>query len=438
MRNRKSRLRRKSTYAAIAAMLAVLCLTGCSGDEAVDDSPETTASALPDTVGSEDGQSITDVRDTEQEGSDTEDQVVQTEQPAATQAPTPAPEVDRSGVFDLFSNMTVGWNLGNTFDSIGAGNSLKSETYWGNPKTTKEMIDEISRQGINTIRIPVTWAEHVGSAPDYLINEEWLDRVEEVVDYCLEDGMYVILDTHHEPDYWMLLDEEHLDNTKAELAAIWTQVAERFKDRDEHLLFEGMNEPRTKGSQNEWNGGTGLERVAVNELNGIFIDAVRATGGNNEDRCLIICTYGNNASVASLQNLKIYDDANIAVAVHMYTPYFFTYDPDGGSILEWDGSMKSDITGTARLLDSFLLKEGIPVIVTEFGAVNKEKPEEVIKWLDDYLGTMNEYGIKCIWWDNGNYSSPGEKFAIFDRRNLSWFSQEIADALVEKATGVGQ
>ena len=121
----------------------------------------------------------------------------------------------------------------------------------------------------------------------------------------------------------------------------------------------------------------------------------------------------------------------------MYTPYFFTYDPDGGSILEWDGSMKSDITGTARLLDTFLLKEGVPVIVTEFGAVNKERPEEVIKWLDDYLGTMNEYGIKCIWWDNGNYSSSGEKFAIFDRRNLTWFSQDIADALVEKASGQG-
>lgn len=410
MRGKKSIACIKVTAMVLTGLLAMVCFTGCgdSREGEVSQNPETTAQPQD-----------------EQEGSDT---FQNTEQP----------EVDRSAVFELFSHMTVGWNLGNTFDSIGAGNSLKSETYWGNPKTTKEMIDEISKQGINTIRIPVTWAEHVGPGPDYPISEEWLDRIEEVVDYCLEDGMYVILDTHHEPDYWMLLDGEHLDDTKAELAAIWTQVAERFKDRDEHLLFEGMNEPRTKGSANEWSGGTGLERVAVNELNGIFIDAVRATGGNNGNRCLIICTYGNNASVAALQNLKIYDDANIAVAVHMYTPYFFTYDPDEGSILEWDGSLKSEISGTARLLDSFLIKEGVPVIITEFGAVNKEKPEEVIKWLEDYLETMNGYGIKCIWWDNGNYTYKGEKFAIFNRKKLTWYSQDIADALVEFAVGAQQ
>lgn len=417
----------------MAALLAAACLAGCGAEAAVDDSPETTATVSPDTTGSEDRQSVAAGQSTQQEGADDEGQMAQTEQPLQTQTSTPAPEVDRSGVFELFSHMTVGWNLGNTFDAIGAGDTLNSETSWGNPKTTKEMIDAISKQGINTIRIPVTWAEHVGPAPDYAINEAWLDRVEEVVDYCLEDGMYVILDTHHEPDYWLLLDEDKLEDTKAELAAIWTQVAERFKDRDEHLLFEGMNEPRTKGSANEWSGGTGPERVAVNELNGVFIDAVRAVGGNNADRCLIICTYGNNVSTASLQNLKIYDDPNIAVAVHMYTPYFFTYDPDDGSVLEWDGSLRSDITGTARLLDSFLVKKGMPVIVTEFGAVNKENTEQVVKWLGDFMGALNEYGIKCIWWDNGNYTSAGEKFAIFDRRNLTWFSQEIADALVENA-----
>lgn len=352
---------------------------------------------------------------------------------SSTVTPVPIGEIDRSHVFELFSHMTVGWNLGNTFDAIGAGDTLSSETYWGNPKTTKEMIDVLAQQGFNTVRIPVTWAEHVGPAPDYMINEAWLDRVEEVVDYCLEDDMYVILDTHHEPDFWMSLAQEDMDATKAELAAIWTQIAERFKDRDEHLLFEGMNEPRTKGSAAEWSGGTGPERVAVNELNGVFIDAVRAVGGKNSERCLIICPYGNNASSAALQNLRIYDDPNIAVAVHLYTPYFFTYDPDQGSILEWDGSLKSEITSTLSLVDSFLLKKDVPVIVTEFGAVNKGRTEEVIRWAEDYLSAMNSYGIKCIWWDNGIYTGQGERFGILDRRNLTWFSREIADVLVENA-----
>lgn len=431
MKNRTSAKGIKAAALTLTALLAAACLTGCGADEPVNPGPEVTASFQPDTETDGNG---SDGQDTGQ--SDSSETF--TEQPDTTEVPTPAPQVDRSEVFELFSHMTVGWNLGNTFDAIGAGNTLETETYWGNPRTAQEMIDAISNQGINTVRIPVTWAEHVGSAPDYTINEEWLGRVQEVVDYCFENNMYVILDTHHEPEYWLSLAEEDMENTKAELAAIWTQVSERFKDYDEHLMFEGMNEPRTKGSANEWNGGTEPERVAVNELNGIFIDAVRAVGGENTDRCLIICTYGNSASTASLQNLKIYEDPNIAVAVHLYTPYFFTYDAEDGGYSEWDGSKMSDITGTLRLLNSNLIQKGIPVIVTEFGAVNKGNTQEVIKWLEDYLGAMNEYGIKCIWWDNGNYTNPGEKFGIFDRRKLTWYSQEIADALVKYAAGAQQ
>lgn len=426
----RGRISEKGIKAAmtLAALLTAACLTGCGAGESAGPGPEATATFQP---GAEDDGSGSDAQDTKQP----DPSEAPTEQPAKAETPTPKPQVDRSGVFELFSHMTVGWNLGNTFDAFGIGNTLDTETYWGNPSTTQEMIDEISKQGINTVRIPVTWAEHVGSAPDYTIDEKWLGRVQEVVDYCFEDGMYVILDTHHEPEYWLSLAEGDMENTKAELAAIWTQVAERFKDYDEHLLFEGMNEPRTKGSANEWNGGTGPERMAVNELNGIFIDAVRAVGGENADRCLIICTYGNNASTASLQNLEIYDDPNIAVAVHLYTPYFFTYDAEDGGYSEWDGSKKSDITGTLRMLNSTMIQRGMPVIVTEFGAVNKGNTQEVVKWLEDYLGAMNEYGIKCVWWDNGNYTNQGEKFAIFDRRKLTWFSQEIADALVEYAAG---
>lgn len=420
MKKRRGGKRIRLAAAAMSVLLTVSQLAGCGDTKTPEDPSEKDVMASPGSSGAGNEQGTADTQEPEQV----------TVQPA-----TPAPEVDRSGVFELFSHMTVGWNLGNTFDAIGAGNTLDSETYWGNPRTTKEMIDAISGQGINTLRIPVTWAEHVGPAPDYIIDEEWLDRVEEVVDYGLEDGMYVILDTHHEPDFWMLLDEDHLADTKAQLSAIWSQVAERFADRDEHLLFEGMNEPRTKGSAKEWSGGTKPEWIAVNELNGAFIDAVRSAGGHNESRCLIICTYGNNASIDAIRNLKIYDDANIAVAVHMYTPYFFTFDPDDGSVPEWDGSLKPDIVGSVKFVDSMLLQKGVPVIITEFGAVNKGVPGEVIKWLEDYLGIMNEYGLKCIWWDNGVYSSSGENFGIFDRRNLAWFSREIADALVENAVG---
>ena len=340
---------------------------------------------------------------------------------------------DRSDVFALLGQIKIGWNLGNSLDAHGTGNTLRSETYWGNPKTTQDMIDEIAKKGFNAIRIPVTYAEHVGGAPEYKIDKEWMDRVQEVVDYAMNAGLFVILDTHHEPDYWLKTDEEHESNAQKELTAIWIQVAERFCDYDEKLIFEGMNEPRLKGSAEEWNGGTASERRMVDTWNQAFVDAVRSTGGNNETRLLIICTYGNNASGNVLKELKIPEDDHIAVAVHMYTPYYFTFDVKEEGYSEWTGKEKASITNTVKQLNANLIQKDVPVIVTEFGAVNKQNSDEVIKWLDDYLGTMNLYGIKCFWWDNNCYDTNGENFGIFNRKTLTWYNEKIADALIRNA-----
>ncbi|MCM1569749.1 MAG: glycoside hydrolase family 5 protein [Roseburia sp.] len=345
----------------------------------------------------------------------------------------PRRETDRTAVFELLSQLNVGWNLGNTLDAFGAGNSPSDETYWGNPKTTKEMIDAVAEQGFRTIRIPVTWAEHIGAAPDYRIDEAWMDRVEEVVNYALDNDMYVILNTHHEPDFWLKPLPENSEKVKEELEAVWSQIAERFKDYDNKLMFEGMNEPRNKGSQYEWNGGTPEERVVINEWNAAFVDAVRAVGGENARRILIICTYGHSPGYSAIKELEIPEDDYIAVAVHMYTPYVFTYEAEEGNISTWDGSKKQELAATLKLIDRYLIQKGVPVLVTEFGAVNKDHTEEVVKWLADYMGLMNAFGIKCYWWDNNLYASDGENFGIFDRANLSWYAPEIADALIENA-----
>ena len=155
--------------------------------------------------------------------------------------------IDRSETFALLNDMKAGWNLGNTLDAH-ASADLTSETSWGNPKTTPEMIQAIAQEGFHTLRIPVTWSKHVSAGPEYKIDAAWMDRVEEVVKYALDCDMYVILDTHHEPDYWLKPQSDGLDEVQNELCAIWQQIAERFADYDEHLLFEGMNEPRIKGS----------------------------------------------------------------------------------------------------------------------------------------------------------------------------------------------
>lgn len=329
---------------------------------------------------------------------------------------------------EIVAAMNVGWNLGNTLDSHGAGNTVSAETRWGNPKTSQEIIDAVADQGFNTIRVPVTWAEHLGPAPDYKIDEKWLERVAEVVDYCINDNMFVILNTHHETDYWLIANGDK-DALCAELSAIWKQIAERFKDYGDLLIFEGMNEPRTKGSAQEWNGGTYAERQTIDAMNQAFVETVRSSGGNNGERCLVLCGYGHNSSAAALSAITVPEDGHTIIAVHAYTPYFFTYDADGG-YSDWDSSKGADIRSMANTLNTKFVLAGIPVIITEFGSVNKKNTQDVVNWIGDYMSAMNKYGIKCVWWDNGLYTSNGENFGILNRKTLKWFNQEIADALI--------
>ncbi len=420
----RERLQISSAFVMLLAM-TTLC-SGCGAER--EQVGEDTATVIEQETISEEMQSVSENAEESQstESTSSADDLQQDNPDTETESFVS----DRSAVFNLLSQMTIGWNLGNTFDAFGAGNTLDAETYWGNPKTTEEMIRTVHDQGFNTIRIPVTWAEHVGPAPDYRIDDAWINRVQEVVDYAYEDGMFVLLNTHHETEFWMNTDPAKEERVTAELTAIWTQIAGHFKDYNDHLIFEGMNENRIKGSADEWNGGTADERAVINRLNQAFIDAVRATGGKNETRCLVISTYGNNAGYTAVKELEIPQDDNIAVALHMYTPYVFTYEADSGNISTWDGEKKKEIVATMKQVEKYLLKNDVPVIVTEFGAVNKNNSKEVIKWAGDYLGTMNSFGVKCIWWDNGIYEGTGEKFGIFDRNNLTWYDPELADTLI--------
>lgn len=331
---------------------------------------------------------------------------------------------------ELVSEMTVGWNLGNTLDSEGTS-GLAAETSWDNPKTTKEMIDTVCERGFNSIRIPVTFANHMGPAPDYKVEEEWMDRVEEVVNYALDDGMYVVLDSHHE-ESWRILDNEHIDAVDEEVRVLWTQIAERFKDYGDHLIFEGLNEPRVRDGMNEWNGGTEEGRACLDRLNQTFVDAVRATGGNNEKRLLLITSFASSHVLITIENLKIPEDDHLAVSIHAYTPYFFTYDGSGGGFYDqWNGRGKADINNVMNDLKRVFLDKGIPVLLTEMGAQDKNgNSADVSEWVVDYMSKAKEYGMPCFWWDNGYYDRGNEHFSIFNRYDLTWYREDVVNAIM--------
>lgn len=349
---------------------------------------------------------------------------------------TPAPETPTPEVItiaditsqELVADMKMGWNLGNTLDSVG-GTALQSERAWGNPTTTQEMIDEVLAQGFNVIRIPVTWEGHFGDGPDYSIHEIWMNRIQEVVDYAYDKGAYVILNMHHED--WHFPSEENKEEASEMITALWTQIAECFKDYDEHLIFEGLNEPRKKGTVYEWNGGDEEGREVVNHFMQVFVDAVRATGGNNTYRHLMVCGYAASSSTEALESIVLPKDDRLIVSVHAYTPYNFALNTAGTDQF----TDAQDIDKLMEDIQKIFLDKGIPVIIGEFGAMNKENEAERVKWATYYLSKAKEIGVPCVWWDNNAFEGSGENFGLFNRRELNWPYPDLLKAMQE-AVGV--
>ena len=332
---------------------------------------------------------------------------------------------------ELVKQMKVGWNLGNTMDSSGT-KSISDETAWGNPQTTKEMIDFVKQSGFNVLRVPVSWQDHI-SGDDYQIDSEWMNRVQEIVNYGIDNDMYVILNTHHED--WYIPKEENAETAKEELAAVWTQIAERFKGYDEHLIFEGLNEPRLKGDLDEWTG-TNDSRKIVSEYANTFVETVRNSGGNNKDRCLMITPYAASSMKENMSSLEIpQNDDKIIVSIHAYLPYSFALDTKGTD--KFDESDMS-IDNVFKDIDEVFLQKGIPVIIGEFGSVNKDQnTAERVKCVNKYLTTAKQYGVPCVWWDNGARFGDGENFGLLERDPVmpGWYYQDIIDEIMKIVNG---
>jgi endoglucanase len=229
---------------------------------------------------------------------------------------------------DIVKEMGVGWNLGNTLDAKMTTLSLYSptaeyETGWGNPVTTKAMMDKIKEAGFKTIRIPITWGEHMDS--NNKVTSAWMKRVKEVVNYAIDDGFYVIINVHHDGN-WCVPDNAHQASVTPKLQALWKQIATEFKNYDDHLIFETLNEPRLEGTPYEWNGGTSESRNIVNKYNETALNSIRSTGGNNASRAVMMPTYAASTTQAALNDFKVPNDKNVIASIHAYSPYFFAMD----------------------------------------------------------------------------------------------------------------
>lgn len=335
-----------------------------------------------------------------------------------------APEID--GQFrtpaQIVQSISVGWNLGNSLDCYeNTFTKVATETSWGNSKTTEKMIMGVKNSGFNAIRIPVTWGEHMDD--NNIINTEWLDRVQEVVDYAYNNDMFVILNMHHDDYLWFNPTEEEYSQDSEKLKAIWKQISERFIDYGDRLLFEGMNEPRTINSELEWQGGTPEERAVINKYEQDFINTVRSTGGNNSNRTLVITSYAASAETAAIDDIAIPDDKNIIVSVHYYAPWKFSEGID--IVFTEDG--KKEITKKFAELKEKFIDKGTPVIIGEFGCVNAADNATRSEYYNYYISSAKANGIKCFVWDNGK-SSGESSFGLFNRNSLSW-NNEILDGI---------
>lgn len=331
----------------------------------------------------------------------------------------------------IVDNMKIGWNLGNTLDCTGSwiSGDLAHETAWGNVKTTKAMIDAVKKAGFNTIRIPVSWGEHMDSQGN--VSKEWLDRVQEVVDYAYGNGMYVILNTHHDTG-WIKLDADSEKEVTKKFKILWKQIAERFKDYDEKLIFEGLNEPRTEGSAKEWTGGTKAEWEVLNRLHKAFVSTVRAGDGYNKTRLLMVTPYAASSSYSAMAALEIPDDDRIIVSIHAYIPYNAAFNGDSGE-KTLSESGKREIDTLMSNIDKLYLSKDIPVIIGEFGSVNKNNTEGRVEIAEYYVSAAKKYGVPCVWWDNGGFGTGSENFGLLNRKTLEWVFPEIVKALTDAA-----
>ena len=318
-------------------------------------------------------------------------------------------------------DVVMGWNLGNSLECP------YTETEWGNPKTTKAMIHAVAEAGFNAIRIPVRWINHVNNTTDMIVNADWLARVKEVVDWCLEENMYVIINSHHEEWYDRNPYYSKQEENNRMLAALWTCIATYFRDYDQRLIFAGTNETTVN-----WAAPTAEQQAVQNSYNQTFVDAVRETGGKNYYRNIVVQTFACSP-YHGLNGFTIPTDkveGRLSVEFHYYDPYEYcgncTYYywgeayKDKGRILA--SSTEKTITNLFDRITNTWAKKGLGVVMGEYGVSNhfteddkQTQQENMQYYLKCVVSEARQHGFAAFAWDNNAFNNGPENFGIFKR-----------------------
>lgn len=360
--------------------------------------------------------------------------------PSYNTSPQPPDSTGMSTAWDLAAKFKLGWNIGNTMEAPGG------ETGWGNPMITESYIQFVKQQGFTAIRLPCAWNwSHLSNEATAQIDPAWLNRVKEVVGYCVNNDMYVMLNIHWDGG-WLEnnVSEQKKDSVTAKQIAFWEQIATAMRDFDEHLMFASANEPAAHDAE---------EVAILLQYHQAFVNAVRSTGGKNSHRVLIVQGPNTSAELtAELMTTLPVDPApnRLMVEVHNYTPAQFCFlseDVSWGKMFYYWGSgnhstiepdrnatwgEESTILADYDKIKQRFIDNGIPVIMGEYGAYRRNGsaniPQDLVKHEAsvDYWTTFTTKealarGIKPFWWDTGG---------ALDRQNNTVKDQRTIDAII--------
>ena len=348
---------------------------------------------------------------------------------------------------ETVNDMGLGWNLGNTFDCFGTWKNIKVPddqiTMWGNVVPTEEMVTTIKKYGFKTVRFPVTWMSFMDESGK--VSDEWMSRVKEVVDWIIKAGLYCILNVHHDGVSGNWLSQGA--HVKARYVTLWTQIATTFKDYDDHLILESMNEV-------EYKTGNDFDFNSLYTLTQAFVDTVRGLGGKNADRLLLISGMNTNLESTCSAGYKMpTDKANkLAISIHYYLPPQFTVEADDkpwtwtddqGVVHEitplqkWgsESDYQEMVTNFETMKKAFVDK-GIPVILGEVGVLTEQKKEKasIREFLyAEYTMTAAYDGFMSVLWDTSKNTAGDMNF--YNRETDKWYDEQIRDNFVNIAAG---